>query len=147
MLAAVKSKPGCSMKHIGGGKRPFFQRKHQRIADIKKNLYGLPLVSYIYLTMMTPAGFEWDEVKATANVAEHGVSFEEAASVFFDHHTIEDDDGAGIGRLKAIGESAKRRLLVVVFVERGDNDRIISAWKATPEDRRRYDEERRRYER
>ncbi len=89
--------------------------------------------------MAVPVGFEWDEGKAAANVAKHGVSFDEAATVFEDPDALEDDDGAGAGVLVIIGYSIALRLLLVVFVERDDRDRIISARQATPEERRRYE--------
>ena len=75
--------------------------------------------------------FEWDSVKAAANVAKHGVSFPEAATVFADPFSIYLDDGAGTGHLVVIGTSLRERLLFVVHVERGVRDRIISARQAT----------------
>jgi len=89
------------------------------------------------------AGFEWDPDKAATNKRKHGVSFEEAASVFFDplsltipdptHSTDED-------RFVILGESSRRRLLVVVHVIRGGNIRIISARGATKRERSNYEE-------
>jgi uncharacterized DUF497 family protein len=75
--------------------------------------------------------FEWDDVKAAANVVKHGVSFEEAASAFADPSAIIVDDGSGDGSFKLIGLSVKTRLLVVVHVERGARECIISARLAT----------------
>ena len=74
--------------------------------------------------------FEWDNKKAKQNLKKHGVSFEEASTVFCDPlartiqdplHSVEED------RFVNLGESQSRRLLVVVFTERGDRIRIISA--------------------
>jgi uncharacterized DUF497 family protein len=89
------------------------------------------------------AGFEWDPDKAATNKRKHGVSFDEAASAFFDplsltipdptHSTDED-------RFVILGESSRRRLLVVVHVTRGENIRIISARVATKRERINYEE-------
>jgi len=78
--------------------------------------------------------FEWDERKARANLAKHGVSFEEAATVFADPRVVILDDGGVEGRLVAIGLSARLRILCVVHVQRGERDRIISARRATAAD-------------
>lgn len=89
-----------------------------------------------------PIGFEWNDEKAAANVLEHGVSFEEAASAFADPSAVLADDGAGCGRFILIGFSAFANLLTVVHVEQDSDEqiRIISAWRATADDRRRYAE-------
>ncbi len=87
--------------------------------------------------------FEWDERKATQNVRKHGVSFDEAATVFGDplSLTIEDafhsDDEQ---RFVTIGQSTKGRLVVVVHTDRGDSIRIISARTATARERECYEE-------
>lgn len=87
--------------------------------------------------------FEWDENKARQNIRKHGVSFEEASTVFADTlartiydplHSDEED------RFITLGESQRRRLLVVVFTDRGDRIRIISARVATRRERRDYEE-------
>jgi hypothetical protein len=86
--------------------------------------------------------FEWDEGKASANLAKHGVSFSEASTVFADplSRTIPDplhsDDE---GRFIIVGESAAGRALVVVHTHRGESVRIISARKATPRERKDYE--------
>lgn len=74
--------------------------------------------------------FEWDSGKAARNLAKHGVSFPEAATVFADPLAIYLDDGSGTNRVVVIGSSLRDRLLCVVHVERGDRDRIISARRA-----------------
>lgn len=83
--------------------------------------------------------FEWDEAKAAANVAKHGISFPEAATVFADPLSIYLDDGAERGRMVVIGTSIRERILCVVHIERGDRDRIISARRATPGEREVYE--------
>ncbi len=86
--------------------------------------------------------FEWDESKAAANRRKHGVAFEEACTVFadplaatiHDQARSEDED-----RYITLGESQRRRLLVVVFTDRDDRIRIISARAATRRERKDYE--------
>ena len=90
-----------------------------------------------------PLEFEWDPKKAAANVAKHGVTFEEAATVFADplgrivpdpRHSTEEE------RYVLLGLSHQRHLLVVMYVDRGGRIRIISARRATRRERRNYEE-------
>jgi uncharacterized DUF497 family protein len=86
--------------------------------------------------------FEWDNKKSRQNLKKHGVSFEEAATVFGDPLSLTIDNqfhSEEEERFVTIGESNRRRLLVVVYTERGDNIRIISARVATPRERRSYE--------
>ena len=55
--------------------------------------------------------FEWDSVKAAWNLAKHGVSFAEAATVFADPFAMYLDDGAGMGRMVVVGTSLRERIL------------------------------------
>lgn len=82
--------------------------------------------------------FEWDSTKAATNVTSHGITFEEAATVFADDHAIEDADLSDPARLITIGFSIRARLLLVVSTERGARIRIISARKATNHEQARY---------
>lgn len=87
--------------------------------------------------------FEWDTDKAASNVAKHGVSFDEAATVFADPlGRIVDDPRHSVGeeRLVLLGHSHRQRLLAVMFTERGEAIRLISARLATRQERREYDE-------
>ena len=87
--------------------------------------------------------FEWDEAKAAANLAKHGVSFEEAATVFGDQLALTFDDpdhSSGEHRFITFGVSEKSRVLLVVNVERGRTVRIISARKATKHERAIYEQ-------
>ncbi|MFQ5771201.1 MAG: BrnT family toxin [bacterium] len=86
--------------------------------------------------------FEWDPSKAKKTIKIHGVSFDEASTSFKDTlsltiydplHSDEED------RFVLIGNSYKNRLLVVVHTERGDKIRIISARKATKNERKQYE--------
>ena len=88
--------------------------------------------------------FEWDEEKAQANLRKHGVSFEEAQTVFTDPlaMTIPDPDHSiDEARFIIIGESDKKRILVVAHTERKKKIRLISARKATRAERKKYEEE------
>jgi hypothetical protein len=82
--------------------------------------------------------FEWDDEKAEANLAKHGVSFQEAATVFADPRAVYLDDGSGTDRMVVIGASIRERILYVVHVERRQRDRIISARRATAAEREVY---------
>ena len=87
--------------------------------------------------------FEWDEDKASGNAKKHGVTFEEASSVFADPLAAIFDDEAHSGeesREIMVGHSADRRLLIVSFTERGEAVRIISARQATNRERRGYEQ-------
>ena len=88
--------------------------------------------------------FEWDESKNRANIVKHGVGFDEARRVFSDPHVIirEDRLVEGEDRLHAIGY-VDRVLLVVHTVREeglGAIIRIVSARKATPAERKLYEE-------
>ena len=87
--------------------------------------------------------FEWDEEKARGNLKWHKVSFEEGTTIFHDMFvaTMPDPDHSDDEeRYISIGFSVKGRLLVIVHTERGDKTRIISCRKATPTERRIYEE-------
>lgn len=87
--------------------------------------------------------YEWDPAKAAANVKKHGVSFEEAASVFLDPSALtfwDPDHSAEEDREITIGRSARQRVLFVAHAPREDRIRIISARRATSKERRQYEE-------
>ncbi len=78
--------------------------------------------------------FEWDDQKARSNLLKHGVSFEEAISVFGDALalTFADTDHAEVeDRSRTYGISNRSRLLIVIHTERRTGIRIISARRAT----------------
>lgn len=88
--------------------------------------------------------FEWDEDKAARNQRDHGVAFAEAATVFDDPYFVvltDDAHSANEQRYWIIGESDQRRVLLVVYTERGDATRLISARAATPREEKVYEEE------
>ena len=87
--------------------------------------------------------YEWDAIKAAENLAKHGVSFEEAATVFRDTLSAsgpDPDHSIGEERSVTFGVSTNGRLLVVAHTERGDTIRIISARPAKPGERKIYEE-------
>ena len=86
--------------------------------------------------------YEWDAAKAVANLRKHGVDFADAASVLSDPlAATRDDEHPFEARRLTLGVDALGRLLVVSYVRRGNNVRIISARKATPHERRQYEDQ------
>ncbi len=88
--------------------------------------------------------FEWDADKAAENLLAHGVSFEEASTVFFDPLSAtgaDPDHSVGEARFITFGISSSGRLLVVAHTNRGEVIRIISARVATRGERKIYEEE------
>ena len=86
--------------------------------------------------------FTWDPKKDESNRKDHGVSFEEATTVFGDplSGTIPDPDhSTGEERFLTIGLSSTGRLVVVSHTEAGDFIRIISAREATAHERKNYE--------
>jgi hypothetical protein len=89
--------------------------------------------------------FEWDPDKAEAIQRKHGVSFEEASTVFGDplSTAIHDPDHSEHEeRMLLLGRSSAGNLLVVAHSERGDRIRLISARRANRRERRDYEESR-----
>jgi len=87
--------------------------------------------------------FEWDESKAAANVKKHGVSFEEAKTVFDSAlAVIFSDEAHSVDEFREIiiGHSQLGRLLLVAFTERQDSVRLISARLATRKEREDYEQ-------
>ncbi len=88
--------------------------------------------------------FEWDEAKARVNRRKHGVSFEEARSVFYDDYArqfFDEEHSSNEDRFIMLGVSNRSRILVVCHCERagGNIIRIISARKATAGEQKYYD--------
>jgi hypothetical protein len=85
----------------------------------------------------------WDEAKNGSNLADHEVSFQEAATVFTAplSSVIDDPDHSfDERRFLIVGETRTGRLVVVSYTERSGRIRIISARPATPKERRDYEE-------
>lgn len=92
---------------------------------------------------MSNLSFEWDERKSVANAKKHGVSFDEAKSVFVDERAklIDDPDHSyDEDRFVLLGLSGALRLLLVCHCYRGDGNviRVISARKATTQESKSY---------
>ena len=87
--------------------------------------------------------FEWDGQKAAKNLSKHGVTFDEAKTIFDDPLYIDfydPDHSDEEERHLIIGESRRGRLLIVSYTEREDVARLISAREATPAERKDYEE-------
>jgi uncharacterized protein len=96
-----------------------------------------------YNVVMKKLRFEWDPNKSKANQDKHGVSFEEAASVFYDEWAIEfydDENSDWEDRFLLLGISANLRLLMICHCYRANESviRIISARKATKIESKHY---------
>ena len=88
--------------------------------------------------------FEWNRQKAEDNFKKHGVSFDEASTVFGDPLAMlmpDPDHSVGEKRYLLLGVSNRRRLLVVAFAERPPRTRLISARRAERHERKKYEEE------
>lgn len=85
--------------------------------------------------------FEWDGRKAARNLRDHHIAFEVACEALFDPFVrwIDSEFVDGEERERVIGMSTDWQLVVVIHFERKDRIRLISAWAATPEERRTYE--------
>ncbi|MFA6572283.1 MAG: BrnT family toxin [Bacteroidota bacterium] len=92
--------------------------------------------------------FEWDLVKAKTNFQKHGISFEEALTVWNDEFAAflhDPSHSEKEERFVMIGYSTKNNLLIISFTERNGNIRIISSRKATRNERKRHEENKNKY--
>jgi len=123
--------------------RPPHSSTHGSCHDIHgRKTVALQLLC-IYSVIMTSLQFEWDEWKNRTNQRKHGISFEEAQTVFFDENAFEyfdPDHSEEEDRFLMLGISAHLRVLVVCHClrEAGNVIRIISARKATRKERSQY---------
>jgi uncharacterized protein len=88
--------------------------------------------------------FIWDQKKASSNLAKHGVSFQEATTVFGDplsHSFLDPDHSRDEQRFIIIGASEQGRILVVAHTDDEELVRIINAREATPGERKSYEED------
>jgi len=86
--------------------------------------------------------FSWDPQKDARSQRDHGVSFQEASTIFGDALTAtiaDPDHSVGEERVITMGKSTNGRLLVVCHTEEGDNIRIISAREPTAHERKDYE--------
>jgi uncharacterized DUF497 family protein len=96
-------------------------------------------------SVYTKCVFEWDPKKAAANLAKHGVPFDEASTIFADPGALDGPDvghSADEARFLRVGRSILDRVLVVAYVQRkgshGEAIRIISARRASRKERTAY---------
>lgn len=88
--------------------------------------------------------FEWNTEKADANLKKHGISFDEAKTVFADPLFVifaDPDHSFAEKRFVIMGKSKQNRLLVVSYTERPKATRLISAREATRPERKKYEED------
>lgn len=92
-------------------------------------------------TLYLVDGYDWDPAKAAANLAKHRIHFADAALSLEDPQalTMPDPDAIGEERLIALAADPTARILVTVFSYVGANIRIISARRASPGERKRYE--------
>jgi len=86
--------------------------------------------------------FEWNKDKARANLTKHGISFDEAKTVFDDPLYVDfydPDHSAEEERYIIVGQSVRHRLLVVSYTERKNKIRLISAREATRTEKNAYE--------
>ena len=98
-----------------------------------------------YTVVVSDLRFDWDRTKSEGNRRKHGVSFEEAQTVFSDEHALfmaDPEHSESEDRFLLLGLSSLLRTLVVChcFRDREDLIRIISARKADPEERAQYNQ-------
>jgi uncharacterized DUF497 family protein len=87
--------------------------------------------------------FEWDRDEAAKNLKKHGVSFDEAVTIFYDPLSATfpgPDHSVGENRFISVGYSSGGTLLVLSYTERGTFVRLISARLATAKERKRHEE-------
>jgi len=87
--------------------------------------------------------YEWDPAKAKANFSKHGIHLADAASVLEDDLalTIRDPYSEEEERWITLGMDSLGRLLVVIYIWRGERIRLVSARSATPHESRQYTDE------
>ena len=91
---------------------------------------------------MPDAGFDWDPEKAISNFATHGVSFDEAITVFGDPLATtkpDADHSSDEERRLTMGLPLQQRLILIWHTDCGDSVRLIGARPATPSERRAYE--------
>lgn len=97
-----------------------------------------------HVSTVVSGDYEWNESKAEANLAKHGVSFHEAAAALdSDPDELAATDPMDPSRTHSLVMSLRARVLLVVTTDAGARTRIISARKAEPHEQRTYDQEKR----
>lgn len=89
---------------------------------------------------MGAVNYLWDPAKARINLRKHGIDFADAATVFSDNYALTiPDDHPEEERFVTVGMDSLGRVLVVVFIWRGQHIRIISARRAEGHERKQYE--------
>jgi uncharacterized DUF497 family protein len=89
------------------------------------------------LELLALDGFEWDDRKSQANVAKHGISFEDASEMFYSPTLVRRSPRNDEERWIAIGE-VNGRIISTIFARRNDSIRIISARHPRPNEEKAY---------
>ena len=138
--------PCCGSRSTPGGTVDCVVSQQTLRAPSKKIVLQFePLKTMLRLqdvTTVTFGDFEWDAEKAADNAAKHGVTFEEATTVFLDLEYLLIRDATEAERFVAMGMSRQARILFVVHCERGEKIRIVSARRATRRERETYERRR-----
>ncbi len=122
-------------------KRVPVEQRHRR-PRVQPSIEQIDLTSSFPEFDEIPDGFEWCEDKASANYRKHGVTFNEASTVFDDQLAVvvyDPDHSDDEDRYLIIGHSARGRLLIVSHTDREDGTRIISARECVRSERRRFE--------
>jgi uncharacterized protein len=98
------------------------------------------VIASVCVATVRVGDFEWDDAKARVNERKHGVAFADAVTVFLDPVAIDAPDLEDSARFVVIGRAASARVLFVVYAERRERIRIISARKASASQWRIYEE-------
>ena len=102
----------------------------------------LPLVYLHICAYNRSVDYEWDPIKARANLRKHGIDFADAATVFSDDYALTvPDDNLDEERFVTLGMDALGRVLVVIYTWRANQIRIISARKAEGHERKQYEDQ------
>ena len=108
--------------------------------ELRKKIFGVEVVKIEY--ELGDLKFEWDSNKAEINLKKHKIAFEDAARVFLDDYRIDEFDEIHSDdeeRIKTVG--FVMNVLAVIYTERGENNRIISARRANTKEERDYFEQ------
>lgn len=116
-------------------------KHHQLIGVLTKHIRLVILCSMDVQYTFHEIVFEWDSQKAITNLRKHGISFEQACEAFLDPFLIRIEDEIVDDELRErfLGMSTNWKVLYVVYVQRIEKFRIISARLATPDERDAYE--------
>lgn len=134
----------------GGGPRAWYVKSHHDVTPESSDPMTLISVGTLSEDPRIKSGailhfvdYDWDDEKAESNLEKHGVSFEEAATIFDDPLYVDfydPDHSVDEHRYLIMGQSTAGRLLIVAYTERDDVVRLISAREVTSAERKVYEE-------